>query len=205
MSALVPLLFCDVDGVVRPDPYIRHSAAGKPDPSVWNDWTLTSALHDGDIIASWYSPTVTALLSNLHDTGAVDMRWLTSWGHHANTNLYSAIGMPKLDVVATKPGDNPLPCFSCNPKHGIVNCSFHSPDSGRWWKWDAVKKIVAANPKRPIIWLDDDLAHGDDNSGRGAVAWAAKNANCLLVAPKRHLGLTSRHLRLIKDFVANNN
>ena len=56
--------------------------------------------------------------------------------------------------------------------------------TGRWWRFDVVRRLVRAQPRRRLVWLDDDLAGEDDLR-----AWAAQEADCLPVAPPPRSGL----------------
>ncbi len=73
-----------------------------------------------------------------------------------------------------------------------------APDrlTGRWWKFDVVRRLVRADPQRPLVWIDDDLA-----GQRDVQDWVRTSATCLLVAPHPASGLTEDDLRAVEDFL----
>lgn len=70
------------------------------------------------------------------------------------------------------------------------------PLSGRWWKFDVVRALVAEQPRRPLLWTDDDL-----RGRRDELLWLRRNAICLAIAPPEHLGLTPRLLRAAVEWL----
>ncbi len=69
-------------------------------------------------------------LVRLHDSGFVEIAWLTTWQHDAVSEVAPLFGLPHFPVAATQYGDDP------------------------WWKTHA--GIEAIQLGRPIIWTDDD-------------------------------------------------
>ena len=62
-----------------------------------------TATADGVEWPIWFSPTVTGTVARLHETGVVEVRWLTTWGAQANGELRALLGMPELEVAGEPP------------------------------------------------------------------------------------------------------
>jgi hypothetical protein len=103
------------------------------------------------------------ILSRLHALAArddVEIKWLTTWCHGANTGLRAEFGFAEdLEVVGNE---------------------FHRNEVNYegWWKFAAVQKYYLEHPDEYIIWVDDDLAWEDD-----ALEWAGDRPDVLVVAP----------------------
>ena len=191
---LIPLVLLDVDGVLNAIPRGRSN---KSDPSVWSDWSDATAHADGTAFPIRYSPTVTAAVRGWHDNGLADVRWLTTWADDANGDLRAVLGLPEFPVAGSPPlvpGTTAVAAGS----HAAVSSRSYTDDSG-WWKLSAVKRLVAADPTRPVVWLDDDLRWET-----GALSWFRKNVRGLALAPHTHLGLTPKLLATVDTFLAPN-
>ena len=189
-----PLWLLDVDGVL-------NAVTRWPDRSAWSDWASGSAATGAYRWPIWWSPTVTATVAELHATGVVEVRWLTTWGRHANEELRELLGLPAFEVAGE-------PTRSADPTAGgaaatsdaashaeVAGAGARDPLTGRWWKFDVVRALHDAEPDRRIVWTDDDLAFQ-----AGVRAWMHAHVACLLVAPTAQVGLTSRQLQHIRDY-----
>jgi hypothetical protein len=116
-----PIWLLDFDGVI-------NAIADKPDRTVWPDWIRTDVRDHRIAHRVWYSPTVIALVNEMHEAG-VEIRWLSTW--HAETEGFAALGLPEL------PGQGPV------------------DDGPGWWKLPSA--IAAAGESRPLLWTDDEL------------------------------------------------
>lgn len=185
-----PLWLLDVDGVL-------NAVAKRPDRGVWRDWRQGTATADGVVWPIWFSPTVTGTVARLHESGVVEVRWLTTWGAQANGELRTLFGMPRLEVAGEPPhvsGDHGA------GSHGeaVAIEEVQEPDDGKvsWWKLDAVRRVLTDEPSRPVIWTDDDLG-----GERDAVAWVERNVpRRLLLSPRPNVGLTPRQLKAIRSY-----
>jgi hypothetical protein len=182
-----PLWLLDVDGVL-------NAVAKRPDRGVWRDWRHGRATADGVEWPIWFSPTVTGTVARLHESGVVEVRWLTTWGVHANGELRELLGVPELEVAGEPPhvtGDHGA------ESHGQA-VAREEPDDAKvsWWKLEAVQRTLIDEPERPVIWTDDDLG-----SERDAVAWVERHVpRRLLLSPRPDVGLTPRQLRAIRSY-----
>jgi hypothetical protein len=182
-----PLWLLDVDGVL-------NAVAKRPDRGVWRDWKHGKATADGVEWPIWFSPTVTGTVARLHETGVVEVRWLTTWGAQANGELRELMGLPELAVAGEPPH---LAEDHGADSHGEA-VAIEEADDGKvgWWKLEAVQRILADEPERPVIWTDDDLG-----GERDAVTWVERHvAQRLLLSPRPNTGLTPRQLRAIRSY-----
>lgn len=184
-----PLWLLDVDGVL-------NAVTDQPDRTVWPDWRHGRATADG---VSWpicFSPTVTRTVRRLHDSGLAEVRWLSTWGRHANADLRALLDVPELPVVAERPAAATLPDGAV--ADGAISHGDTVEDHGPWWKLAAVRSLVNAEPDRPLVWTDDELRYEIE-----AAWWVTTNVRRhLLLAPPARVGLTPRLLRQIERFCA---
>lgn len=167
-----PVLFLDVDGVI-------NAIAPIDDPLLPFDEYISTLGEAGG--AQWpivYSPEVISALRELHESGAVEIRWLTTWGDEAPL-LGDQLGLPAFEVAATPHEER-----------------FRYRRA--WWKLTVVKEFRDANPGAPFIWLDDDI--GDDAQAR---AWLSSldEGTVLAISPNTFIGLEPSHFDFIADFV----
>ncbi len=119
-----PIWLLDVDGVVNAFDETR------PVLGDWDDWQTFTACG----FPMRYSPAMTSRIRTLHETGQVEVRWLTTWGRKANTDL-KPFGLPEFEVAAEQP--------------------FHERLS--WWKLPVAQELFAHG--NAIIWTDDDIRY----------------------------------------------
>jgi len=126
-----PIWLLDVDGVLNAFDETR------PVLGDWDDWKTFTAR--GFLIR--YSPAMVGRILALHDAGKVEVQWLTTWGHMANTEL-KELGFPEFTVAAEQP--------------------FRERDG--WWKYPTAKRLFELG--HAIVWTDDDIPYCSD-----AVRW----------------------------------
>lgn len=106
----------------------------------------------------------------------VEIVWCTTWRNLANTELSPLIGWP---------GDFP------------VIGSFTDRRSHMDWKYAGVREYLLDHPRRPFIWVDDDVCVQER-----VLNWASSwDGPSLLIAPDTGLGLSERHVEMIERFV----
>lgn len=162
----VPLWLLDVDGVINavcgtvPPGYQRERI---------NGYQIT------------WSPQIIERMRHLHETGAVEIRWLTTWCDLAASHIAPALGLP-LDCVV----------------EGAEDHQQYRPRG--WWKSTTAKRLSDAEPDRPLIWTDDDLSFAEI---RGEVDWLKeRTAPTLALCPDGRQGITPKMLRRVDDFLA---
>jgi hypothetical protein len=160
-----PLWLLDVDGVINavcgsvPPGYERQRISG---------FQIT-----------W--PTeVIRRMRQLHETGAVEIRWLTTWCDDAAKMIAPALSLP-LDCVVEGAADH------------------RSTDHKTWWKSAVAKRLSDAEPDRGLIWTDDDLDYAERN---GEVDWLCERTGpTFAYAPDPRQGITPKALARIEAFI----
>lgn len=118
-----PIWLLDVDGV------LNAFDESRPVLGDWDDWTGFTA----NAFPIRYSPTMTKRILALHESGAVEVQWLTTWGRLANEHLSEQFGFPEFKVAAEMP---------FRERNG-------------WWKLEVVQSLF--DQGHSIIWTDDDI------------------------------------------------
>src|SRR3954471_16771665 len=134
----VPILLLDVDGVLN--------AARLDLPEGWRRGVFNG------FVLSW-DPTITARLRELHESGRVEIQWLTTWAWNADQLLAEPMGLPR--------------GLKTHAEEGAVSTGLLGACGGRsgWWKLDLAGKVAEAEPDRRIVWIDDDLAEQAADTG----------------------------------------
>jgi hypothetical protein len=166
----VPILLLDVDGVLN---------AVLPERS--ERWA--QGVFNGFLI-SW-DPTITARLRELHESGQVEIQWLTTWGKDADRLLAEPLGLPR--------GLRTRACGLAAPTGFTGRLGGQSG----WWKLAAAREAAEEEPDRRIVWIDDDLAELAADTGD----WLAANPHVLVVAPNVFAGLTHAQLDAIEAWL----
>ncbi len=171
MPAHPPGLLLDVDGVLN---------AVAPDlPEGWRRGTYNG------YVLSW-DPTVVARLREWHESGRVELQWLTTWTEKADELLAEPMGLPR--GLRTHSRDDVLPTGFEGRLGGL---------SGGW-KLAAARAVAEAEPDRRIVWIDDDLADEAEDTSE----WLAANGHVLVVAPDLSTGLTHAELDRVEAWLA---
>ena len=166
----VPILLLDVDGVLN--------AAVLDLPEGWE-----RGIFNGFIL-SW-DPTVTARLREWHESGRVEIHWLTTWTTDADRLLAEPMGLPR--GLTTHAREDAAPTGFSGERRGV---------SG-WWKLAAARAVAEAEPDRRIVWIDDDLADQAEDTRE----WLAANGQVLVVAPDLVTGLTHAELDRVEAWL----
>jgi len=166
----VPILLLDVDGVLN--------AVALELPDGWRRGTFN------DFVLSW-DPTVTARLRELHESGRVEIQWLTTWAENADLLLAEPMGLPR--------------GLRVHVREGAASTGFSGELRGGsgWWKLAAARELALAEPGRRIVWIDDDLAQQADD----VVEWLGAHPHVLVVAPDLFVGLTHEQIDEIESWL----
>jgi hypothetical protein len=165
-----PILLLDVDGVLN--------AVLPERPGRW-----AQGIFNGFVI-SW-DPTITARLRELHESGRVEIQWLTTWGERADRLLAEPMGLPRR--LRTRASGLATPTGFAGRLGG----------ESAWWKLAAAREAAEEEPGRRIVWIDDDLAEQAADTGD----WLAANPHVLVVAPNLFAGLTHAQLDAIEAWL----
>ena len=179
----IPVWLLDVDGVV-------NATSKKPDGSIWpkDQWsTGTANGEDREWPILWAQPVV-EFIRMVHESGRAEVRWHTTWQHHAAA-IEDLVGLPKLAVAEAPEFDNQAQYAA----RAILN------QLPRWWKLPAALRVVEVE-QRPLIWTDDDIS-SELHDRRYDLDNLRRNAPTLAISPNRFIGLTPKHLRQIASWL----
>lgn len=158
-----PVWFLDIDGVIN----------SWPKPPEQTDWEFKNVEILGYPI--WYAPELIESIDRLHESGDVEVRWLTTWEHRANEAFAPGVGLRNRFEVHE------------NPWRGF---------GPGWWKADVVENFRQSNPGTPIIWTDDDISLYQSFAGRAV----GPEVDAMVICPISNEGLTAQHIDLISEF-----
>lgn len=162
-----PVWLLDVDGVLN-----------APAPRWGGPPRRADAVHTGEVFRMSWAPELVAALRRLHRTGAVELRWATTWADES-LQLERLFGLPELATAFAGLGPSPAV------------------------KTPALKVAAALrvleHEGRPLIWTDDDAI-----PGRGPLREALEAAGppLLLIAPDPRHGLQPEDLDAVAGFLA---
>ncbi|MGI9092829.1 MAG: hypothetical protein ACR2FF_05180 [Mycobacteriales bacterium] len=161
-----PIWLLDVDGVVNAMHYPPES-----------DYVSTQVDGGGRSFPILYRRPLVVRIGELHRSGVVEARWLTTWCDHAAQNLGPAL---------------------CLPEFAVEGADLYATQARGWWKSDAARRVSSGEPQRPLIWTDDDLC---DARETGELNWVAdRHAATLLICPDWTVGLTDGEVDRIEEF-----
>jgi hypothetical protein len=147
-----PRVYLDVDGVL-------NAVCHTPDLDVWPDYTSIRSVGG----RMCYSPSVTRIIADWHESEIAEVLWLTTWEDMAQ-DMAPEVGLPHFGVAGTRRDFD---------------------DFMGWWKLGVVQRDVATDPGRPFVWIDDDLYYDED-----AVRWLNDLATPFLaITPRVSYGL----------------
>ena len=168
---MTPLWLLDVDGVLNA---VNHLSTLREleEGTHWPDFKLGAA-RGYDII---WSPSLVERISALHTDGHVEVRWLTTWEEHAQTEIAPMLGLPHFELAGKR-----------------------EYEGAGWWKLPIAQRAVGL--ERPFVWTDDDLTES-----AGAFEWMrhrheTSGGKACAVTPKWDLGISPKQLALIEQFI----
>ena len=170
MPSPPPVLLLDVDGVLN--------AVRLDLPEGWRRGTYNG-------YSLLWNPSVTARLRALHESGRVELQWLTTWTELADQLLAEPMGLPR--GLRTHGREGVLPTGFGGERRGVPG----------WWKLAAARAVAEAEPDRRIVWIDDDLADQAEDTEE----WLAAHGHVLVVSPDFTAGLTHEHLDEIEAWL----
>lgn len=188
---MTPLLLLDVDGVLNALP------EGPQDLLCWPEWESGWARSQDGRWHITFAPPLMRQLRAWHESGQVEIQWLTTWGHDANDELRELLQLPELVVAGTYQdveGGVPETHHVTAAAHADVAPAAPDPLSGRWWKYDVVQRVLRENPGRTVVWIDDEL-HTENRFTR----WAAEQPHLTAVGPNPRSGLAADDLASIAE------
>lgn len=183
----IPVLLLDINGVLN--------AQSKQVPThVWakEHWNQTKikGLDGVEYPFKWATPVV-EWLTGLHTSGRVEIRWHTTWQDEALA-VGEVLGLPE------------FPVQYCDEWEQLrTNGSALAADLIRagmppWWKYPAAER-VAAEEKRKLIWIDDDIDYEIPRRTRSVF----KSVHTVeLVSPAQGTGIITKHIAQVENTLA---
>ena len=171
-----PHLFLDVDGVLNAFELSLSSEAEPFDDFDAHEVEFEFEMGHPRTFVVCLSRAMGARLARL----PVDIQWVTTWEHRADSAIAPLCGLPSGLPVLT-PRD----------------------EAESWdldWKLIEVRRAVERDP-RPFVWIDDDVDFFHDGAA-SAREWAESlPLPSLLIAPEGETGLLPLQLDTVEDFV----
>lgn len=170
-----PIWFLDIDGVIN--------AVTRATPEGFSAGYASPAPDDHKYKIQW-NPEVVKRIQEMHDSGLVNVMWLTTWGSGANGALRELVGLCELEVAGEP------------PSYASGGYNYYQANPRGWWKLGVVQRFYAENPKRKYVWTDDDLAL--EPEARAFI----EGKNIFAIAPNEARSLSLRDLELIEAFLS---
>jgi hypothetical protein len=183
-----PLILLDVDGVL-------NILSDDDAPASWDLVRKGRATAEGSSYPITWAPDVVEAIKGWLDAGA-DVQWLTTWGHDANRSLRELLGLPELPVAGTYDHEPAGVPDDDGPSHAAVAPAAPDPLTGQWWKYDVVQRILREQPKRTVIWIDDELLRAQEFR-----RWADEHPHVHAIGPDGDLGLTADDLAAVEELL----
>lgn len=124
-----------------------------------------------------WSPTVVDKLNEWTDDNLVEVRWLTTWDMRAQTFVTPALALRNFSLA----------------RDPALNLS----------KLFAATRIAQAEPNRPIVWIDDDMASFFKPTDMENISYWMRREKTMLVVPNALMGLEPEDLEAIEKFLRN--
>lgn len=176
--------FLDVDGVLNAFPWLALQAGGAAPEPAWPDMEVGSCKSHASQTVAYsitFSPTLMARIRELHESGRVEVRWLTTWSSGANYELRHLLGLSEFQLAGPHPTRREMHKFD---------------ESGIWWKRAvALGAIKALSPETKVVWTDDHLV------GFPSLRKGLSKDGVLTIAPDEQLGLTPADLDRIVSYL----
>lgn len=126
-------------------------------------------------------------INRWHEENLVEIKWLTSWEERAQTEFAPKVGIKH------------------NFELGFVHDEKY--DCGFDAKRLSALKQANFDPKRPLIWIDDDMEMNFNWNNSGEIAERItpllQRPCTLIIRPNQTVGLSKEHEALIDDFLRN--
>ena len=174
-----PVWLLDIDGVL-------NVLTRGPLPDCWpaEAWVQRTVRADVPDRGEMTLPILAAqpvleFITRVHDSGAAEIRWHSTWRMAAVTALAPALGLPAVPI-------------SVAPEW--------TGTAEMWWKIPAARRVAEAG--RRLVWTDDQLTvYRSDVFSEPDLTALDRWAGALLLATDARVGLTPDDLRRIEEFL----
>lgn len=174
-----PVWLLDIDGVVNALARVLPSA-GWP-REAWVQRLVRADIPDRGLMSVpvLAAQPVLDFITHVHESGAAEIRWHSTWRTAAVTTLGPALGLPAIPVsIAPEWGEN----------------------VAMWWKIPAARRVAEAG--RRLVWTDDQLTiYGTDARNEPELTALERWSGALLLSTDPELGLSPDDLRTIAAFL----
>ena len=177
-----PIWLLDFDGVI-------NAISSRGGRMFWDTWNTARIPHPDDPESSLpllWSPDVVQVVADAVDAG-VDVRWLTTWREH--TRILPEV-IPGLPVHLPWMDEDTL--LAAGGKLDPMN------QLGQRWKFDVASNLVPDGV--PLLWTDDHLDYILAGSNRRWVT--SRPGGTTLITPREQHGLYRKHVRAIREWIA---
>lgn len=170
----VPVWLLDIDGVINA--LSRGTVRGSFPRKQWTRHLVRADIPELGpmLLPIRVARPVLDFVRDVHDSGAAEVLWHSTWRESAVTDLAPLLGLPAIPISVA-------PEWTQRPPG--------------WWKLAAAQRVIASG--RSLIWTDDDIAFYADDLGD-----LVGRPDALLVSPDPVTGLTADDLDRIAAFLA---
>lgn len=175
-----PLWLLDVDGVLNAV-NVLSELQSMPEDACWPDYRkgrAESGRRPGHTFQIIWSPTLIERITALHESGRVEIRWLTTWEERAQTEIAPLLGLPHFELAGKR----------------------NLKTEGRWW-WKLPIAQAATAPERALVWTDDDLPGVPEAKRWMLRRFEERGGKSMLVSPKFDVGISSAQMDAIEAFL----
>lgn len=191
-SIIVPIMFCDIDGVIRPRDQVRGTSGEAHDYDPEHHYHASEGIVFEDKDGrpqGWefhWAPEMITILRGFIKNGLIDFKWTTNWQEWAGIRL------------------NPLFRFPDHISHIPIN--YDKKDRTQSYKGEAVIRYLEETPDaagRPFMWVDDIATLPYLPGGDRYEEFEAKFAGVphLVMATEERHGITVAQMREILHFI----
>lgn len=177
-----PVWLLDIDGVVNAlAPRVPPDRSDRWSDGVWREHVVhTDVAGRGRVALSiLVAEPVLRFVTAVHESGAAEIRWHSTWGDAAITALAPALGLPAFE---------------------LSEAPEWAAQAAMWWKIPAARHVAESG--RRLVWTDDQLAlYRDDPLCADELAALERWDGALLIAPQPRTGLVAADLDRIAAFL----
>jgi hypothetical protein len=174
-----PVWLLDIDGVLN--------VLARDDPpdcwpgDAWVQRTVRAEVPDrGEMtLPILAARPVLDFITRVHDSGAAEIRWHSTWRMAAVTDLAPALGLPAIPISVAPEWSQTAP---------------------PWWKIPAARRVAESG--RRLVWTDDQLTiYRTDVFSEPDLTALDRWAGALLLATDARVGLTPDDLGRVQEFL----
>ena len=168
-------LLLDVDGVLNPCPFSIDRSS---------EWIFEQPFKSTKA-SGGFTLNLSREMGKAIEELDYNIRWLTTWAHHAHVNIGMHFDWISHQVLAEPP----------EASYNMYGCT-----SSDWlWKPRAVMEFVK-DPGDKVVWIDDDANEFIDHFDKNGLT-LDPHERLLIISPITDVGLTKSDLGRIREFL----